>query len=69
MDNCNNCLPANFTYEEYIYWMSVGGCGVQTTTGGNAEANVEFLLRDVYQTVDQYLKLDYGSGILVNQSG
>ena len=49
--------------------MSVGGCGVQTTTGGNAEANVEFLLRDVYQTVDQYLKLDYGSGILVNQSG
>ena len=43
--------------------MTAGGCGIQLTIGGNAEANVEFLLKNVYQTVDLYLKQDYGSGL------
>jgi hypothetical protein len=42
-------LIAEYTYEEYIYLMTVGGCGVEVSVGGNADANIDFLLNEVYQ--------------------
>ena len=68
-DLCNYCLPPDCTYEEYIYWMTEGGCGITYMVGGNGEANVEFLLTTVYETVDQYLRLDYGSSLTKSREG
>jgi len=42
-------LIAEYTYEEYIYLMTVGGCGIEVSVGGNADANIDFLLNEVYQ--------------------
>ena len=69
LDFCNNCFPPNCTYAEYIYWMTTGGCGIQISMGGNAEANVEFLLTTVYETVDEYLRTDYGSSLTKSREG
>jgi len=37
--------------------LTEGGCGITYMVGGNGEANVEFLLTTVYETVDEYLRL------------
>jgi hypothetical protein len=37
--------------------LTKGGCGITYMVGGNGEANVEFLLTTVYETVDEYLRL------------
>jgi hypothetical protein len=41
-------LP-DYTYDEFIYLMTVGGCGIKVSVGGNADANIDFLLNEVYQ--------------------
>jgi hypothetical protein len=50
-------LIAEYTYEEYIYLMTVGGCGVEVSVGGNADANIDFLLNEVFQ-VGMTIKLE-----------
>jgi predicted alpha/beta superfamily hydrolase len=49
--------------------MTTGGCGSLITSGGNAEANVEFLLTTVHDAVDKYLQLDYGSSLTKSREG
>ncbi len=49
--------------------MIEGGCGNLITNGGNAEANVEFLLSTVYETVNEYLMSDYGSSLTNSREG
>ena len=68
-DWCNWCLPWETTYLEYIYWMSAGGCGITVEVGGNADANVDFLLNEVYSTVNSYLNNAYGSGLTDSREG
>jgi hypothetical protein len=59
-DKCNNCIKANNTYAEYVYWMTTGGCGNLVKRGGNGEANVEYLLTSVFTKVNEYLKVGIG---------
>jgi predicted alpha/beta superfamily hydrolase len=49
--------------------LTKGGCGILISSGGNGEANVEFLLSNVYQRVDEYLRLDYGSSLTRSRKG
>jgi predicted alpha/beta superfamily hydrolase len=49
--------------------MTEGGCGITYYVGGNGEANVEFLLTTVYESVDEYLRLDYGSSLTKSREG
>jgi len=49
--------------------LTKGGCGILISSGGNGETNVEFLLTNVYQRVDEYLSLDYGSSLSKSRKG
>ena len=50
-DLCNGCIPANFTSEEFYYWMLEAGCGYPVQVGGYADDNIDFLLDTVYPRV------------------
>ena len=69
MDLCNSCIPPNVTSPEYIYWMTVGGCGTNVTIGGNADSTINFLLNEVNEAVNEYLGFNFGSSLTKSRDG
>lgn len=46
-DLCGGCLPnSSLTNEEWVYWMTVGGCGQVEVMGGYADNTLDFLMNE-----------------------
>ena len=69
IDNgCDGCVPWVSTDEEWFYWILDGGCGHAIKSGGNADSNIDFLLKEVNEKVNAFLS-EYESSLTESRDG
>jgi hypothetical protein len=60
-DLCGGCLPPNVTEEQYLYWMTVGGCGITRIVGGKADHTLNYMLGEVFPAMNLLMETMTGS--------
>ena len=49
--------------------MTVGGCGVTVTIGGNADSTIDYLLNEVHGAVEGYLSSNFETSLTKSRDG
>jgi len=61
VNNCNGCVPENYSEEEFYFWMTEGGCGHEEPCGGNADDFIDFMIGEAYDAANQWVREETGS--------